>query len=315
MKILITGARGMLGTDLVKRFTVHGSRFTVIGVDIDDFDITDEKGTIKEIKMVSPQVVINCAAFTDVDRCETESEKAFRVNRDGARNVALACREVGAKLIHISTDYIFNGEKREPYREEDGPGPINIYGLSKLEGEREILRLTTHDSRLPTLIIRTSWLFGKNGKNFVDTILRLAGEMNELRVVDDQVGSPTYTVDLSEGIERLVHQEATGIIHCTNTGECSWYNFAKEIIRIIGKEVKVIPITSYELDRPAPRPSYSVLSNERYYQLTGHRLRSWKEGLRDYLKMGSEKWEVRSGKLLTSYFLFPISHLLFGSLV
>lgn len=288
MRILITGAKGMLGTDLVRRFTVHGSRFKVIGVDIKDFDITEEKETVKEIKKISPEVVINTAAFTDVDGCETEKEKAFKVNRDGARNVALGCKESGAKLIHISTDYVFDGRKRTPYSEDDEPRPINIYGQSKLEGEQEISRLQTSDFRLQTLVIRTSWLFGKNGKNFVDTILRLSSEKDVIKVVDDQVGSPTYTVDLSEAIERLLYTGTTGIVHCSNKGECSWYNFAKEIIRVSGKEVEVIPITTNELNRPAPRPSYSVLSNERYYHITGHRLRNWEEGLRDYLRMGTE---------------------------
>jgi dTDP-4-dehydrorhamnose reductase len=280
MRILVTGARGMLGTDLVKRLSIKND---VIGVDIEDFDITDERGTIKEIKRTAPELVINTAAFTDVDRCESEREMAFKVNRDGAKNMALGCREIGAKFIHISTDYVFDGSKREPYTEKDEPRPINIYGLSKLEGEREILKLQTPDSRLQTLIIRTSWLFGRNGKNFVDTILKLAGERDEIRVVDDQVGSPTYTIDLSEGIERLIDVGATGIVHCSNSGECSWYDFAKEILRMAGEKVNVIPITTADLKRPAPRPPYSVLSNERYYQLTGHRLRGWEDGLRDYL--------------------------------
>jgi dTDP-4-dehydrorhamnose reductase len=206
------------------------------------------------------------------------------VNRDGARNVALGCRETGTKLIHISTDYVFDGRKGEPYTENEVSHPINIYGQSKLEGEREILRLQTSDSRLQTLIVRTSWLFGKNGRNFVDTILRLSGERDELRVVDDQVGSPTYTVDLSEAIERLIDRGATGIVHCSNSGECSWYLFAREILRLKGKGgLSIIPIKSDELKRPAPRPPYSVLSNERYYNLTGYRMRSWEESLGDYL--------------------------------
>lgn len=290
MRILVTGARGMLGTDLVKRFTVHGSRFTVMGVDRDDFDITDEIETVKEIKRNSPDIVINASAFTDVDACETERDKAFKVNRDGARNVALGCKETGAKLIHISTDYVFDGEKREPYTENDKPRPINIYGQSKLEGEKAIdsvFRMHASGIKHPAsyLIIRTSWLFGRAGKNFVDTILRLSGERDELRVVDDQVGSPTYTVDLSEAIERLIDTGATGIVHCSNSGECSWYLFAREIIRVKGIEgVNVIPIKSVELKRPAQRPSYSVLSNERYYRLTEYRMRRWEEGLRDYLK-------------------------------
>lgn len=274
MRILITGAKGMLGTDLVKRLSIKND---VIGVDINDFDINDEKETVREIKKTHPEIVINTAAFTDVDGCEREGEKAFKVNRDGARNVARGCREAGSRLIHISTDYVFDGAKGEPYKEEDEPIPINVYGMSKLEGEKEI-------GNFKFLIIRTSWLFGKNGKNFVDTILRLAKEKEELRVVDDQIGSPTYTVDLSESIERLIFSGAGGIVHCCNSGECSWYEFAKEIIRTKGiKGANVVPITSGELKRPAPRPSYSVLSNERYHRLTGHRLRRWEEGLRDYL--------------------------------
>ena len=280
MRILVTGAKGMLGTDLVKRLSIKND---VKGVDVEDFDITDEAETIRGIKKIIPELVINTAAFTDVDACETEREVAFKVNRGGARNVATGCYEVNARFIHISTDYVFNGEKKEPYKEDDEPRPINIYGQSKLEGEQEISRLQTSDSRLQTLIIRTSWLFGKNGRNFVDTILRLSNEKDEIRVVDDQTGSPTYTVDLSESIERLIDSDAAGIVHCSNSGECSWYDFAKEIIRIKGiKGVNVIPIKSGELKRPAKRPSYSVLSNDRYFKLTGYRMRKWEETLRDY---------------------------------
>lgn len=281
MRILITGARGMLGMDLAKRISISNN---VIGVDIDDFDITDKEGALREIKSISPDIVINTAAFTDVDACETERYKAFKVNRDGVRNVALGCKETSAKLIHISTDYVFDGVRREPYREDDEPHSINNYGRSKLEGEREILKLHTSDPRLQTLIVRTSWLFGKNGKNFIDTILRLSDEKDELRVVNDQVGSPTYTVDLSDAIESLINVGAKGIVHCSNSGECSWYDYAKEIIKIKMKEnINIIPITSKDSKRPATRPAYSVLSNEMYFHLTGHGMRNWKDGLWDYL--------------------------------
>lgn len=285
MRILVTGAKGMLGTDLVKKLSIKND---VKGVDVEDFDITDEAETIRGIKKIFPKLVINTAAFTDVDACEKEREVAFKVNRVGARNVAAGCYKVNARFIHISTDYVFNGEKKEPYKEDDEPGPVNVYGQSKLEGEQEISRLQTSDFRLQTLIIRTSWLYGKNGRNFVDTILRLANEKDEIRVVDDQTGSPTYTVDLSESIERLIDSDAAGIVHCSNSGECSWYDFAKEIIRIKGiKGVNVIPIESGEMKRPATRPSYSVLSNEKCYKLTGHRIRRWEDGLRDYLRIGT----------------------------
>lgn len=281
MRILITGAKGMLGTDLQKRLS---SKNDIIGSDIWDFDITDERYTVKEIINIHPEIVINTAAFTDVDACEKEREKAFNVNRNGARNVALGCRETGSRLIHISTDYVFDGAKGEPYREDDEPRPLGVYGLSKLEGEKEIEKLKIQNSNFKFLIIRTSWLFGRNGKNFVETIRRLSKEKEELKVVDDQVGSPTYTVDLSEAIGRLVYSNADGIVHCSNGGQCSWYAFAKEILKMCSMEkVNVIPITTSELNRPAQRPSYSVLNNERYYRLTEHRLRKWEDGLRDYL--------------------------------
>ncbi len=194
----------------------------------------------------------------------------------------MGCREINAKLIHISTDYIFDGKKNKPYVEDDEPCPLNIYGLSKLEGEKEIRKVLPLNGYL---IVRTSWLFGKNGENFVSTILKLSGEKDELKVVNDQVGSPTYTVDLSEAIERLMNNNATGIVNVTNSGECSWYNYAVEILRLSGNErIRVLPIKTEESRRSAPRPAYSVLNNGRYRLITGHSIRHWGDALREYIE-------------------------------
>lgn len=276
MKILVTGARGMLGTDLM---TVLRERHEVVGMDIEELDITDINQTLGILRENNPDVVINCAAYTNVDGCESNEELAYRVNAIGPRNIAVACNDIGAAMVHISTDYVFPGNSSKPYREDDSVGPKSVYGLSKLAGEGNVRSLCTRH-----FIVRTSWLFGVNGPNFVKTMLRLAKENLELSVVNDQTGSPTYTPDLAAALADLITQPVYGTYHLTNSGTCTWYQFTREILDeagITGVEVK--PITTEELNRPAPRPAYSVMDNLNW-RLNGFLpLRHYRESLKDYL--------------------------------
>ena len=276
MKVLVLGAQGMLGKDLVPILSLKNQ---VQGRDVDDFDITDEKKAAKEIEGFGPQIVINAAAYTDVDGCEGQKELAFSVNAKAARNVALICKAVGARMIHLSTDYIFDGSSAIPYREEDPPAPLNVYGASKLQGEKEIREVLENH-----LIIRTAWLYGRHGKNFVDTIIRLAAQQEELRIVHDQRGAPTFTRDLSWAIDILLGRKAAGTIHVTNSGSCSWFELARKILQEKQKNtVRVTSITSEELARPAKRPANSVLDCSRFQQITGQKMRPWEEALTEYL--------------------------------
>lgn len=296
MRILITGACGMLGSDLVEVLS-EGQELYLL--DVQKFpsslssqfstlilDITDSAETYREITRINPDIVIHSAAYTDVDGAETNMDLAFRVNALGTRNIALACQRFDTELLYISTDFVFDGEKGEPYLEFDRPNPQSIYGKSKYWGEMYI------DSLLNRFyIVRSSWLFGKNGKNFVTTILNLTKQKKEIEVVNDQIGSPTYTKDLARAIAQLIGREGKdsitranlyGIWHITNSGQCSWYEFAGEILQ--DSDVLLKPITSEELNRPAKRPKFSVLENS-VRKLQGWKsLRHWKEALKDYLK-------------------------------
>ena len=276
MKVLVFGARGMLGKDLVPALSV---KHQVLARDIEDLNIADQQRVQKEIETLRPQVVVNAAAYTDVDGCEAKRELAFSVNAEGARNIAAGCAASSARMIHLSTDYVFDGTSSAPYREEDPPNPLNVYGASKLQGERQIREVLENH-----LIIRTEWLFGRHGKNFVDTILRLAVQQEELRVVNDQRGAPTFTKDLSWAIEKLLEKEAKGILHITNSGSCTWYEFARQIL--IEKKidhVSIVPISSAALTRPAKRPANSVLDFHRFENLLGQKMRTWEEALKEYL--------------------------------
>ena len=278
MKILVVGAQGMLGQDLVE---ILSSSYEVTGWDLSNLDITRSKETRDKVGRLQPRVIVNCAAFTDVDGCESRADLAFAVNSDGVRNLALAASAVHARLIHLSTDYVFDGASQRPYKPEDPPSPLNIYGRSKLQGE-DFLR----DSAGDHLIVRTAWLYGLRGKNFVEAILRQAEAGKELRVVDDQRGSPTFTRDLSLAIRDLLSVEESGIFHVTNSGSCTWYEFAQEVLkqkRMMA--IKVHPISAEELGRPAKRPVFSVLDCTRYEKRIGKTLRPWKDGLRDYLQL------------------------------
>lgn len=277
MKVLITGCKGMLGTDLMK---VFGNTHEIIGVDVQDFDITDPVITQSSIKNIRPDVIVHPAAYTDVDGCEANIETAFKVNALGARNIAAASNEIGASMVYISTDYVYDGEKSSPYFEYDSTNPQSIYGKSKLEGENFVKALCKKH-----YIARTSWLYGRNGKNFVKTMINLSKERKELSIVNDQVGSPTYTIDLASSLLELISKPAYGTYHITNSDYCSWYEFTKnifEIANITGIEIK--PITTKQLNRPAPRPKNSVL--EKFYlKLNGYSLlRSYKTAVGEYIR-------------------------------
>lgn len=278
-RILVIGAKGMLGRDLVKVLRSSAYRNEVTGWDLEEIDIQKEGETIGKIKDFSPEIVVNAAAFTDVDASETFVEKVFAINAEGMKHVALGALRCGAKVVYISTDYIFDGKKGEPYIETDHPNPLNTYGESKLKGERYVQELVEDG-----LIIRTQWLFGEHGKNFVTSILKLAKEKDSLSIVNDQIGSPTYTIDLSKAMAEIIQRDLKGIFHVTNQDCCSWFEFAETIFQLMGiKDVKLIPISSEQLDRKARRPAYSVLSNQKLERETGIKLRSWKEALKDYL--------------------------------
>ncbi|MHB9097006.1 MAG: dTDP-4-dehydrorhamnose reductase [Syntrophales bacterium] len=282
MKILILGHKGMLGSDLMLRLM---RAHDVTGRDVDAFDIASADDCRRVVAECSPEVVINAAAYTNVDGCEANREKCFAVNAAGVKNVALACRGRGITLVHFSTDYIFDGRKRTPYVEEDLPAPLNVYGASKWEGEQY---LRDHVER--SILIRTAWLYGSHGNNFVKTILEKAATVKTLEVVDDQIGSPTYTRDLAAAVELLIEGGHTGIFHVTNRGRCSWYEFAREIVRCAGmNDVTIRPIGSEKLARPALRPSWSVLSCRKFTAASGMTLPLWQSALRDYLKQTDRK--------------------------
>ncbi len=281
MRIVITGAEGQLGVELMRALGVHGE---VIDTTLANLDVTDPR-CAEKLASLRPGWVVHAAAATDVDGCEGEPERAMTVNAEGTRRVAEGCRRAGAGLIYLSTDYVFDGRKRTPYTEEDPPAPLNVYGWSKLEGEHATRKLASRWA-----IIRTAWLYGIHGKNFVKTILEKAAGGERLRVVDDQVGSPTYAADLADAVGLLLSrlsagaaqaERLTGLYHVTNSGSCSWYEFARQILRLSSR-LGAIPlerITSGELSRPARRPAYAVLENAAWRTAGLPPLRPWPEAL------------------------------------
>jgi dTDP-4-dehydrorhamnose reductase len=270
--ILVVGNKGMLGQDLMSLLGERGR-----GVDLPDIDITDMVSVQQVLTTLKPKVVINCAAYTDVDGCESNAEKAMQLNGEGVAFLALITREIGAKLVQISTDYVFDGGKGSPYCEDDLQQPLNIYGESKLAGELNV------DINPNNLLVRTQWLYGLQGKNFVETMLKLGQEKSELTVVDDQIGSPTWTMDLAKGIIVLLEKDCRGVYHCTNSGSTSWNGFAKAIFEESGMQVQVLPMTTEQLNRPARRPLYSTLDCTKLAAHTGFALQPWREGLKQYL--------------------------------
>ena len=282
--ILVIGAKGMLGRDLVQVLQSSFRNDEVIEWDIEDIDIQEENA-IEKIEKIRAEIVINVAAYTDVDGCELNEERAFAINAEGMKHIALGAQRYGAKVVYLSTDYIFDGKKKEPYLESDSPNPLNIYGRSKWRGEQYVQGLAKDG-----LIVRTQWLYGRYGNNFVTSILRQAKERGILSIVNDQVGSPTYTVDLSKAISILIRNDARGIFHVANNDLCSWYTFGQAVLELSGlKGVKVIPISSKELGRSALRPSYSVLNTQKFQRETGMTMRPWHEALKDYLKNTKSK--------------------------
>lgn len=276
MKILITGAYGMLGSDLREVLKSH----ELIATGSGDLDITDKETVIKFIRDNSPEFVINAAAYTAVDDCETHYDDAYAVNATGPENLAIACSELDIPLVHISTDYVFDGSKTTPLLEDDKLGPQSAYGKTKLEGEKLI-----QENCKKFFILRTAWLYGVNGANFVATMLNLSKEHDEVAVVYDQVGSPTFSLDLARAISQLLNSDKYGIYHLTNQGECSWCEFSRYIFKSAGVDIKVNPVTTEEFPRPAPRPSYSVLSNEKWINAGFKPMRSYNEALEEYLRM------------------------------
>ena len=272
--ILVVGANGMLGRDML---ALIGD--AARGVDIGEIDITSLESTERIIRTLKPKTVINCAAYTDVDGCETNVETAMQVNGEGVAHLAMASREIGARLVHVSTDYVFDGGKGSPYVEDDAPHPLSVYGESKLAGELNAGFNPDH------LIVRTQWLYGLQGKNFVETMLRLAAEKDELAVVDDQIGSPTWTVDLARAILALLKTGHRGTYHAANSGYCSWNEFARAIFEESGLPVRVKGLSTDELNRPARRPLYSTLDCGKLEQDAGLRLQPWRSALKTYLQL------------------------------
>ncbi|KPJ57777.1 MAG: hypothetical protein AMS16_00810 [Planctomycetes bacterium DG_58] len=276
-RVLVVGHRGMLGSALMELLGAADSGAELHGADLPEIDITDPRSLTRVLDECQPKLVINCAAFTRVDDAETHVDEAMRVNGEGAGNVASAAAAHGARVVHVSTDFVFDGRKEDPYVESDTPRPLSVYGSSKLEGERRVAAVSEEH-----LIVRTSWLYGPGGRNFVTTILELAGKQDELRVVDDQHGCPTYTRDLARAIWALCQAEARDIVHAAGRGSCSWYEFACEIVRLSAFDAEVRPVTSDEFKRPAERPANSVLDTSRLRELTGFRFPHWTESLADY---------------------------------
>lgn len=294
MNILITGSKGQLGQEIINILNSGVSDIAPIDIkykdsnitalDVDVLDITNYASVEKTIMEVKPDLIINCAAMTNVDACETNLEAAMKVNAIGPRNLAIASSKFLCKLVHISTDYVFEGNGSIPYCEWDLCNPQSVYGSSKLLGEKYVLNQNTK-----SFIIRTSWLYGLNGNNFVRTMLRLGKEKSEIKVVDDQRGNPTNANDLAYHILKLALTEEYGIYHCTGNGECSWFDFSKEIMNLAGLSCKVIPCTTDEFPRPAKRPSFSSLNNLMLKSTIGDEMRDWQVALENFiLKIKSE---------------------------
>jgi len=273
VKLLIAGAAGMLGRDVM--LAAGNAGHQVVGFGHAELDIADEAAVSTKVEAERPDVVINCAAWTDVDEAEENEEDATRVNGVGAGNVAAAAGAVGASAVYVGSDYVFDGSKGAPYVETDQTAPLSAYGRSKLAGEE-----ATREANKRHFIVRSAWLFGVGGPNFVETMLRLAADHGEVLVVRDQVGSPTYTWHLAYGIVRLIEGVEFGIHHMAAAGACSWYEFAREIFEQASVECQVMSATSEMLGRPAPRPAYSALASQREHAIE---LPSWQDGLAAYL--------------------------------
>lgn len=279
MKVLVTGINGQLGHDVMGELKKRGHE--AVGVDIGEMDITDAGCVKRVMTQTAPEAVIHCSAYTAVDRAEEEVELCRRVNAEGTKNVAEVCAGLDCKLLYLSTDYIFSGEGKRPWEPGDVPDPLNVYGLTKFEGEQEI------KSRMDKyFIVRISWVFGINGNNFIKTMLRLGRENGAVRVVDDQIGSPTYTYDLAVLLVDMIETEKYGEYHASNEGICSWYEFAKEIFAAAGmNEVEVTPVSSEEFPAKAKRPKNSRMSKEKLVKNGFNKLPSWQDAVKRYVTL------------------------------
>jgi dTDP-4-dehydrorhamnose reductase len=290
MRTLVLGGTGMLGRAVVAE--ARSRSLPVLGLSREQADIRDRDRLLYWVDAFRPELIVNCAAYTKVDACEGEGRaEAFAINGEAVDNVVAACQEVKALLVHLSTDYVFDGKGNEPYREDAPVGPLSVYGQSKLDGERRALGYDR------SFVVRTSWLFGQGGPNFVATIVRMIEEGKHLRVVRDQQGAPTYTLFLARAILDLAQLGARGVVHYRNREPVSWYDFASEIAGLWSgthRIPEVVPITTGEFPRPAPRPAYSVLNVSRFEEMTGRRVEPWGWGLAEYLTaLRKERKEVR----------------------
>ncbi len=280
-RLALIGANGMLANKVSE---LCPAQYEIFPFDLPELDISDELSVKHHLGKLKPDVVVNCAAYTNVDGCESHQDLAFKVNGKGPANLAEYSRDAGAVLVHVSTDYVFDGQKNAPYTETDATNPQSIYGHSKLDGEKGILGSGLNRF----FILRTSWLYGPGGKNFVETIARLAREREEIRVVDDQIGCPTYTHDLASAIFKLLETEEYGMFHFSNEGKCSWYDFSCKIFRHLSKEVNdfkvkhIVPIPTSEYPLPATRPAFSVFSKEKFKSATCSTVPGWEDGLTRY---------------------------------
>lgn len=282
MKVLVTGTKGQLGFDVCNELTRRGIENQ--GIDRDECDITNKQAVLDYIYNYAPDVVVHCAAYTAVDRAESEEHVCRRVNRDGTEYIALACKTINAKMVYISTDYVFNGEGDKFFEVDDETGPLNMYGLTKLEGEEQVRKILEK-----YFIVRISWVFGVNGNNFINTMLRLAGGNKELKIVADQIGSPTFTYDLAPLICDMIETEKYGTYHATNEGECSWAEFAEHIFKVAGQNVLVHHITTEEYPTKAVRPKNSRLSKKSLDEAGFRRLPDWKDAVERYIKQYNGK--------------------------
>lgn len=286
---MITGARGQLGSELLYCLNSGQTELgpipsqlvgaTVYGLDIEQLDIGNLQQVLELVNKLQPHLIINCAAFTNVDGCETQQETALQVNALGARNIAIAAEQTGAKLVHISTDYVFSGDSKTAYAEEDICAPKSEYGRSKYLGEQYI-----RDFCNRYFIVRTAWLYGYEGSNFIKTMLRLGKENAQVKVVCDQIGTPTNVADLIHHLLKIAVTQEYGIYHCTNNGQCSWYDFACKIFEYADMSVQVISCTTAEYPTPAQRPLFSVLDNQMLRLTVGDEMRPWETALESFIK-------------------------------
>lgn len=277
MKVLVTGVKGQLGYDVVNELEKRGH--TAIGTDVEEMDITDAEKVREVLDAEKPDAVIHCAAYTAVDAAEDNVELCRKINAEGTENIAKACKELGCKLLYVSTDYVFNGEGERPWEPDDEREPLNVYGQTKYEGELAVEKYVEK-----FFIVRIAWVFGINGKNFIKTMLRLGEDHDELTVVADQIGSPTYTYDLARLLVDMIGSDKYGRYHATNEGLCSWYDFAVEIFRQAGMDVRVRPVTSEEYPAKAKRPHNSRMDKAKLEENGFERLPDWKDALGRYLR-------------------------------